>query len=248
MGHNEGNGDNTTFVRIQPADLTLSSTPDKSKSAPKEEKQGKTFWLGALIGGLSGLALLVILLLPDHIKKPAPPEIVNDPSSSSPTAAQSGPEISPFQEAQLGKLRTASQDVLEKLLDHQFQLEEIGVTLWASEDFASALAIAKEGDDHYRSRQFEEALSSYEAGLELMERLLAQKEQALEDAISAGNAAIDEGDAAVAKSAFDLALTIDPDNQDAIQGLQRTQVLDKVLQLLRITRFTHCVPIYRPGG
>jgi tetratricopeptide (TPR) repeat protein len=236
MGHHESNGDSTPFVQIQPADLTLSSSSGAADKAQKEEKSGKTFWLGILIGGLAGLAVLVILLLPDHIKKPAAPALVTDQSPGSQAAPPAGPEISPWQEAQSGKQRAAAQDILEKLLDRQFQLEEIGVAQWAGEDFAGAMALANEGDEYYRSRQFEEALTSYGAGLELMEQLLARKEQALSDSMSAGNAAIEQGDAAAAKDAFDLTLTIDPDNPDALQGLQRTKVLDKVRQLLANAR------------
>ena len=232
MGHHDSSGDNKPFVQIKPADLTLSSAASDPGTVKEEKRAGKTFWLGVLIGGLTGLALLVILLLPDHIKAPAAPDIINDPSASSRQAAQAKPETSPWQEAQLGKQRKVAQDVLEKMLDRQFQLEEIAVTKWAGEDFAQAMAMASEGDDYYRNREFESALASYDAGLELMEQLLGQKELALTNAITAGNAAIEVGDSTAAADAFELALAIDPDSQKAQQGLQRAKVLDTVQQLV----------------
>lgn len=232
MGHNDRSEDSTAFVQIQPADLTLSSARRGDNEAQNDKKAGKAFWLGILFGGLVGLALLVILLLPSHIQKPAAPDIISDQPSNGLQVPQGKPDASPWQEAQLRKQRTAAQDLLEKLLDRQFQLEEIAVVQWAGEDFARAVALANEGDEHYRSRQFEAALTSYEAGLQLMEHLLAQKEQALTDAISAGNANIAQGDSAAATSAFELALAIDPDNPQALQGLQRASVVDKVRQLL----------------
>jgi tetratricopeptide (TPR) repeat protein len=232
MGHHDSSGDNKPFVQIKPADLTLSSAASDPGTVKEEQKAGKTFWLGILIGGLTGLALLVILLLPDHIKKPVAPDNINNQSSDSRQTAPAKPESSPWKEAQLGKQRKAAQEVLEKMLDRQFQLEEIAVTKWAGEGFAQAMALASEGDEYYRKREFEAALVSYEAGLELMEQLLGQKEQALTNAITAGNAAIEQGDSSAATKAFELALAIDPDSQKAQQGLQRAKVLDNVRQLL----------------
>ena len=232
MGHSDSSDDKTPFVQIRPADLTLSSATAEVSAAQEEKKAGKTFWLGVLIGGLVGVALLVILLLPDHIQKSAAPELINDQPTNGLQAKQTKPEPFPWQEAQLGKQRKAAQDVLEQMLDRQFQLEEISVTQWAAEDFARAVTLASEGDEYYRNREFEAALTAYEAGLELMEHLLAQKQQALADAISAGNEAIEQGDSTAATSAFELALAITSDSQAAQQGLQRAKVLDNVQQLL----------------
>lgn len=232
MGNHDSHADDKNFVQIQPAHLTLSSTDSDTGAATKEKKPRRTFWLGVLIGGLTGLALLVILLLPDHIDTPEAPEVVGIESSGSIQAQQNKPESSPWQEAQTGKQRSAAQDVLEKLLDHQFQLEEIAVAQWAGEEFDRANALAHEGDEHYRNREFIEALNSYEAGLELMEQLLARKGQAMSDAIASGNAAIEAGDSAAATDAFELAMAIDPDQPDALQGLKRAQVLDQVRQML----------------
>jgi tetratricopeptide (TPR) repeat protein len=232
MEQHDGSGDNKPFVQIKPADLTLSSSSSGADVVKEEKKAGKTFWMGVLIGGLTGLAMLVILLLPDHIEKPVAPDTIIEQSSESRQAAQAKPEPSPWQEAQQGKQRKGAQDVLEKMLDRQFQLEEISVTQWASEEFARAMSMASEGDEYYRNREFEAALTSYEAGLELMEQLLGQKEEALANAISAGNAAIEQSDSTAAAEAFELALAIDPDSQEAQQGLQRAGVLDNVLQLL----------------
>lgn len=236
MGRYDSSEDSTSFVQIQPADLTLSPTGPDADEAKKDKKPGKTFWLGVLFGGLIGLALLVILLLPSQIQKPSAPDIITNQPSSGLPVPPGKQEAPPWQEAQTRKQRTAAQDVLEKLLDSQFQLEEIAVAQWAGEDFARAVDLAHQGDEQYRNQQFEAALVSYEAGLQMMEQLLAQKEQALADTISAGNAKIAEGDSAGATSAFELALAIDPDNSDALRGLQRTKVLNTVMELLANAR------------
>jgi len=232
MGHYDGTEDNTAFDQIQPADLTLSSALDGANAEQKGNKSGNTFWLGVLIGGLVGLALLVVLLLPSHVQKQAAPARENDQPANSVQVPHGEPGPAPWQEAQLGKQRKIAQDVLEKLLDRQFQLEEIAVEQWAGEEFARAGGLAAEGDEHYRSRQFTEAVAAYEAGLELLEALLARKEQALQDAVASGGAAIAAADSAAASSAFELALTIDPDSSAALKGMHRADVLDEVLQLL----------------
>ena len=232
MGRHDSSEDNKAFVQIQPADLTLNTARPDAENAKKGKGANKTFWLGVMFGGLIGLALLVILLLPGQIEKPPAPDISSARSSNGPDVLQGKPEPPPWQEAQLRKQRTAAQDVLEKLLDRQFQLEEIAVGQWAGEDFAQAVALASQGDEHYRNRLFEEALTAYEASLQLMDQLLAGKEQTLADIISEGNAKIAEGDSEGATSAFEVALTIDPDNSQALKGLKRAGSVDKVQQLL----------------
>jgi hypothetical protein len=232
MGHHDSTEENTAFDQIQPADLTLSSALDDANAGQTGNKEGKKFWLGVLIGSLVGLALLVILLLPDHVKKPVAPSIESDQAPASAQLPQGAPEPAPWQEAQLGKQRKVAQDVLEQLLDRQFQLEEIAVEQWAGEEFAQAGELAGEGDELYRGRQFEEAVAAYEAGLELLEQLLARKDQVLNDAVATGEAAIAAADSAAASSAFELALAIDPDSSAALKGLQRAEVLDEVQRLL----------------
>ncbi len=229
--------DNTTqhrpdFDQIKPADLTLSSTHPQSTGDKGSRKAESTFWLGALIGGLAALAVLVILLLPNHVQKAEAPLLAAEPSSTGTKQASGKPEASPWQEAQLGIQRKAAQDVLEKLLDHQRQLEELAVEQWAGESFADALSLAAEGDEYYRKREFEAAVVTYEAGLKLMLDLLQSRDQAVADALAAGSMAIAAGDANAASDAFERALSIDADNVEALGGIKRAGVIDEVRGLL----------------
>jgi tetratricopeptide (TPR) repeat protein len=232
MGRHDSSEDNKAFVQIQPADLTLNTAHPDADDTKNGKGANKNFWVGVLFGGLIGLALLVILMLPGQIGKPPAPDISNTQPSQAPEIPQGKQEPPPWQEAQLRKQRTAAQDVLEKLLDLQFQLEEVAVEQWAGEEFAQAMTLAGEGDELYRNREFEAALTAYETSLQQMEQLLARQEQALADIISTGNLKIAEGDSAGATSTFELALTIDPDNSLALKGLQRAGVVDQVQALL----------------
>jgi len=236
MERNDTTQHKPDFDQIQPADLTLSSTHPQSTADTGSRRAGSTFWLGILIGGLAALAVLVILLLPNHVQKADAPPLATESSSQSKTQVSGKPEVSPWQEAQLGIQRSAAQDVLEKLLDHQRQLEELAVEQWAGESFAEALSLAGEGDEHYRKREFEAAVDSYEAGLKLMLELLESRDQALADALDAGSMAIEAGDAHAASDAFELALSIDSDNTEALDGMKRAGVIDEVRGLLSQAR------------
>ena len=114
------------FDQIKPADLTLGSSGIDAATDAGQRKAGGVFWRGVMIGGLVALALLVILLLPSYVSKSKAPGVDIE---SLPAGAQKPltPEKSPWQEAQLGKLRSTAQDILEQLLDRQLQLEQIAV-------------------------------------------------------------------------------------------------------------------------
>jgi tetratricopeptide (TPR) repeat protein len=229
MGHDKAD-ENNQFDLITPAEVSLNAAAPAQAVPDPNKRDKKLFWLGMLFSALICLVLLVIFLLPNYVDQPPPP-VLSTEETARPIPA--GKPSTPWQEAQVAKQRKAAQDVLEQLLDNQFQLEEAAVLQWAEEAHRLALQLATEGDEFYRQQQFEKAREAYQAGLSAMQQLLAQKDQALADAIQRGETAITLADSASAKQAFELALAIEPDNQDALNGLQRAGKVDEIVALLK---------------
>jgi hypothetical protein len=80
-------------------------------------------------------------------------------------------ELSPFEQAQLEKVRKEAQDVLEQILLQQEVLQEAKVELWGQAPYEQALTRAREGDQYYRDRDFASAIAGYSAALEQLVEL-----------------------------------------------------------------------------
>ena len=55
----------------------------------------------------------------------------------------------------------------------------------------------------------------------------------LEQALSAGELALTEGDKATALQQFELALAIDPHNERGLNGIKRTETIDELIALMQ---------------
>lgn len=216
---------------ITPAPLQLSQAPATAQSAEKNTANSKAFVLGSVFSLLLCAVLAVVFLLPRLVgERSAAPVEAAAPASQRPGGAEV--QRSPWQEAQLARKRKEAQAVLEQLLERQFELEERSVRAWAGVQFQSAMQLAQEGDDLYRARDFDAATLAYRRGLEALDELLGSTAAVVEQQLQQGNAALAAGDAGLAAEKFELVKRIDPDKDDAQQGLQRAAVLNDVLDLM----------------
>ncbi|WP_438951505.1 hypothetical protein [Porticoccus sp.] len=212
---------------IKPTDIAFTpiTTGDSKKADSLPWQQQRTTWAALAICVL--LALLVIFVLPAMIQ---PPNTTPVPiSSDGPTTVTTE---SPFRDAQLATARRAAQDVLSKILEKQAFLDGKNVDRWDKETFDKALAIAATGDNHYRQRAFDQAHDAYQTALDQLTALETAIPQRVSDALAAGQAALNNGDAEKATRQFEQAQAIDPDNAEAARGLARAKVLDQVAELV----------------
>lgn len=201
---------------------------DAGKTA-SEHPAGPPSWALPALGVLLVLALLVFFWLPSTVE---PPSVEVEVGSQPPKPRPGMAEISPWQEAQQGKLRKQAQDVLTELLDIQFSLEETGAEQWAGEALAHAKAIAEEGDSLYRQQQFVEATQTYQSALDALEAISGSSEQLFEEKLAAARQAMENDEANAAISALQTALLIQPAHAGAEKLLVRAQNLEQVLDLL----------------
>ncbi len=183
------------------------------------------------------LALAVIFVLPGVVEQyelpftPRPESAV----STLPTGAVAAPvgnPISPFEEAQKARQRAEAQDVLASLLNRQSELELLSVSVWAEEGYQAAIALARLGDEAYRTQEFGQATEQYRLSDASLAALLDSVPTVFSDALIAGNAALADGDATLANENFTRALTLRPQDAEAQAGLARAATLEQVTQLL----------------
>ena len=181
--------------------------------------------------GLLALAAILFVVL-------APPPNVNSIGATANVeqAEEEAPallEDSPFDEKRLAQARTDSQDVLSELLASKKALEQKGVTEWAPQKFANALANAELGDEVYKQQDFPRAIQYYKDALAELDALSELIPQVIKGRLDAGLTAIKEGKSALAKENYKAALVLDQNNIDALNGLERANKLDEVIELVR---------------
>jgi tetratricopeptide (TPR) repeat protein len=206
-----------------------------------QRREGTPGWVVPALGGLVLLAVLVIFWLPERVNAPAPAAAPTETDAQAQAAQTSGgatgskpagPDVSPWSDAQLAKLRKEAQDVLAELLELQEALEERGVQQWAPEQFAAVAALATAGDELYRSRDYAEAGNQYRAGLTQLQALQAGIPAELERQLTLAREALEAGDLAQTNTALDMAEAIDPGNAEAAGLRRRAEVLPQLQALL----------------
>ncbi len=217
------------FEKITPAKIEISPQgPSDSQNSPaNSDKNIHKKWLIASFSLSVALAIAVFVMLPRFITQP---DVVKQENTRT---VQIPPEISPWQEAQLARERQQAQQILEPLLDLQFELEEKSVRLWAQQQFSAAAALAAQGDEKYRERQFQDAAKLYSESLELMRSIADSVNAVIEQQLQDGFQSIHDGVAEQARAAFELVRIIDPDNEVAHNGLKRVATLDRVNLLVQ---------------
>ena len=220
---------------IKPAEISLTATAARSPVS-ESRHSGKTIlvWLtlAILITAVAGVVFVLPQKLQQGSQTAARPSAETGNSTATAPVISATSQVSPWTEAQLARQRKETQEILSLMLEKQEQLEELNVNLWAGEAYASAKALAESGDVLYRQRNFEEARSQYQQGLDALTALLERSESVFEENITAGLDAIQAGDAIAAKTSFDLALAIHPESERANRGRQRAETLDEVITML----------------
>ncbi|HAK52683.1 MAG TPA: hypothetical protein DCM54_12395, partial [Gammaproteobacteria bacterium] len=115
----------------------------------------------------------------------------------------------------------------------QVELEDLGVVLWAKEQFDALTNQAISGDDLYREEQYREALAVYEQTIEELEQLVNSAEEILANNIESGVSALAQGDADQALTAFIVATAIDREDQSLKDKLDRAENLKLVLASMK---------------
>ena len=221
---------------------TFEPAPTAASGVATEET--KAVRRPAAIGlGLAGLLLLFVFFVLPRLIAPNDPTqsgaIVDNnagtaESSSLPnTTAGASPDVgegrSPFAEAQESALRREAQEILQALLSKQRSLEALGAPRWAETTYRDALDLAALGDTAYRERDFEQAIASYQAGVEQLEAI----EQGLPERIDALHAtligAVEAGDLLPAQARLKELVEMAPADSRLVDLSERVSALPQVI-------------------
>jgi len=234
--------------RIESVDYRAArNSPPPGDARGKRTVPASAFW--ALAAILLALALGVFVYLPSLVQQrggqtPEPlarqdtaPAAITGPETAASTEvprtnAGGSTDLTPWQSAQILKLKEEAEQLTENFVRLQLELEDRRVDLWAAAEIEQAIALAQAGDGAFSQRNYESASHAYKAGLEILVGLQGRIRAELDSAIQRGNAALATYDSGAARRAFELALAIEPGNAEAVKGMARTSNLDQLSSLL----------------
>jgi serine/threonine protein kinase/tetratricopeptide (TPR) repeat protein len=168
--------------------------------------------------------------------RPGPASASTGPST---TAASSTPPTRSASASTPAADKEADADTAEKVAraratfeQRLAALEARGAGVWGGAEFASAKWRAAEAQGANDAGAPQLAAKRLNEALRLLAVVEARANQSLSAQLTEGEAALAAGQGEVAKQAFESAVRIDPNNQRALNGLQRVRNLGGVLPLL----------------
>jgi serine/threonine protein kinase len=145
------------------------------------------------------------------------------------------PEVLPETAPDPAKIDAEKLEAEKNLAEYMRLIQELeikGVSKWGNQAYVEMTQLAKEADRLLLENDYTPAAAKYAAAAAGAQALVEQIEPVLKRLLDEGRIALDEGNAELSQKKFSTALMIDPENQLARHGLQRTQKLDAVRQLL----------------
>ncbi len=199
---------------------------DRMVPAPSRARRANA-WLAIAVLGAALLAVFV--WLPRWAPPPGAP--------AAPGAESSGATSSPRPDARAAAEALAAQQRELDAIEQRFaaklaELEQRGAAIWGGPLFAAAKALGADAQAARRAGQLELARDRATTAVRRLERVAADAAAALAAQLAAGERALEAGQAAAARQAFELALRIEPGNASAQAGLQRAGGIDRWLPVL----------------
>ena len=198
-------------------------TPPATGDVTKKDKSLTVVLLSIGLLFLLGVAAIVIWLLPQTA------DLKNSSTSQLTSQLQrpiGDPEFKPPDPA-----RAEVEQLLGKWLKLQARAEADNVSAWGADTYPSILEEIARADRKLQERDFAEALTTYKKAIINLQELLTSKEERLASELTKGGLALDNHDSRKATKAFDMALAIEPNNEQAHEGAARARNLDQVLFL-----------------
>jgi len=218
--------------------LSVSIEPkgtNQNDGLQRRHQFGLTILISAVITLVAGGAWLLHYLSTNSLQ---PQPIAINPTTNQPKpapAAVAPPDTQPPPAVDPEKLaldKQAAEQKLAEFLEAKNELDKIGAAEWGGKSYAAMLEIGGRADALLIKKSYKPAAAEYAEAAIIGRQLADRTDEALLRMLQEGRIALIDGDGAVAKSKFKVALMIDPANPLAQKGLKRSQTIEKVLQLI----------------
>ncbi|MCS5575063.1 MAG: hypothetical protein NZ789_19225, partial [Pseudomonadales bacterium] len=196
--------------------------------------------VGFALTALVAIGVGLFTLLPQNsptIQSPKLPQTGPEPATAPTQAAQSPAPVkagpTPFEAARLEHLRKEGETIARSILKLQLNLEDHGVFLWANERITNLGEDLDNAENLFREGDYEAAMGAYTATRGALLALQTEMPTRLAEEVTRGDAALGNGDHAVALTAFTIANAIARTDADIKAKVHRAENLNEVLRLVR---------------
>lgn len=223
--------DDETIVPVRPPPRGGRPAGPGAPAVPGAQPKVARVVVTAAIVGVSLLAVAVAFYwLPARLEEQRAVNVA-PAAAPEPVAVEPAlPALTPEQEA---ALKAEAQRLLAALLTLEDRLSDLGVDVWATEDWERYRQLSDEGDNTFLANDFRAAVADYTAVTELGLSLVARAADAVESSLAAAESALVAGNADLARRQFDIVLAIEPDHAAALAGRARAERLPDVLAHLQ---------------
>ena len=199
--------------------------PPDSHPEPGLKKNGKPGLVGAALPVVVILGLVLVLLLPKLVS-----ETSNETVAEATNQAIAGSVQLATQE--LASSRTRAEQALRDFLHVRARLELANAPIWGEPEWSKALEGVTKGNRLFGQRQFSMATEVLIRSVELLLLLESETGQRLANALNSGWQSLRADDSSSAEVFFETAISIDGDNETAMNGLEQAQVRPDLLDLM----------------
>lgn len=206
------------------SDAELEAAPAAAAGGSRLGSALKWAGLAALAAALVGVFVFLPRIAEQRAAQIAPPEAPAETSAPATPAAPAAPAA-----PEPAQVFAAQQQEFDARLG---ELEQRGAAIWGGPAFAGAKALGADAVAALNAGNTDIALDRIKVAKQRLERLAGEAAAAAQSQVEAGERALADGQAQVARQAFELALQIEPANARAAAGLKRSGGLAPVLPLL----------------
>jgi len=151
------------------------------------------------------------------------------PAAVAPPATPLPPAVDPEKPA---IARQAAEQKLAEFLAVKNELDNMGAGHWGGSAYSAMTEASGRADALLLKKAYPSAAADYARAADIGRQLAGQTDAALGRLLDEGRLALTAGNGGAAQSKFKVALMIDPANQAAQKGLQRSKNIATVLELI----------------
>ncbi len=230
-----GHLENTTHLVPDTRENTLPS-PRSTTTNSVPASGSRSIPLSWAIGGLAAMAVLAVLfaaIAPGTDDTLALPEVRPALAQQAVSSEPSEPSLTPLEQARQEHYQSEGRELADEILRLQVQLEDVGVSLWATEAWDRSRDMSDEADTAFRDTRFEDAMTGYRATRDLLQETFEQRTVARDRFLQTGREALLAGDHQRAIIDLSIVNSLDPELPEIDALLTRAENLAETIDLTR---------------
>ena len=221
--------------KFYPVEKESPANPSVAAGFTKARDKWQPLLPAIMIVALGIIAIAVLsfpLLKKTEDSSVAPTEFSDDGPEVTDNLQGATPSESPWVDSQLLRARREAQAILEDLLRIQESLESRQVEVWAAQEYERVNTLALNGDELYREREFEQAISQYQRALDQARSLDESVPVIGENYLNEGQQLLLENSINQALESLRIAHILLPDDENVGAVLNQAEVRQQVHNLM----------------